>query len=548
MEKFAGYGFNKSHSAAYAVLSYQTAWLKAHHPAAFMAAVLSSDMDKTDKVVTLIDECARMGLTVEPPDVNASQFMFTVSGPTAIRYGLGAIKGVGQAAVENMIAERTAARAASAACATSAAASISSRSNRRVLEALIRAGALDSLGANRATLMHQLPAAMQAAEQHSRAQAAGQATCSGSPHRPRPPRRSPRTRASPARRCRSGARRCGSPASARRSACTSPATRSPSTSASSGRSSAAASPTSAAREPVGGGEGGWRGPGKNVTVAGLVLEIRKRGNRNSFVLDDRSGRIEVTLFEDVLPAVPRADRARRDPGGRGQPALRRLRRRLAHRREAHHRHRAGARTVRASAGAALARAPRTATAARLVSALEQALRPSRGGRCAVAIRYAGDGGERQRAARRGVVRAAVAGPDRAARPAGRSRRRRAGVRAPAGRGQGLGDSGRGKHDGSDRQCRGERSRSRVGIHPRGRRQRRRDSATCGASPYQASEGGGAAFVLVYVALTLLLGIPLMLAEFGIGRRGQRAPIGSLRKLAGRGWGRLGYLFVRRRDC
>ncbi len=74
MEKFAGYGFNKSHSAAYALLSYQTAWLKAHYPAAFMAAVLSSDMDKTDKVVTLIDECASMGLEVEPPDVNESAY------------------------------------------------------------------------------------------------------------------------------------------------------------------------------------------------------------------------------------------------------------------------------------------------------------------------------------------------------------------------------------------------------------------------------------------------------------------------------------------
>ena len=80
MEKFAGYGFNKSHSAAYAVLSYQTAWLKAHYPAAFMAAVLSADMDKTDKVVTLIDECNRHGASRSmPPDVNASQYMFTVS-------------------------------------------------------------------------------------------------------------------------------------------------------------------------------------------------------------------------------------------------------------------------------------------------------------------------------------------------------------------------------------------------------------------------------------------------------------------------------------
>ena len=96
MEKFAGYGFNKSHSAAYAVLSYQTAWLKAHYPAAFMAAVLSADMDRTDKVVTLIDECQRMALDVEPPDVNASQYMFTVSGPRSIRYGLGADQGRGR--------------------------------------------------------------------------------------------------------------------------------------------------------------------------------------------------------------------------------------------------------------------------------------------------------------------------------------------------------------------------------------------------------------------------------------------------------------------
>ncbi len=97
MEKFAGYGFNKSHSAAYAVLSYQTAWLKARYPAAFMAAVLSSDMDHTDKIVTLIDECARMGLDVAPPDVNTSEYAFSVSGSKSIRYGLGAIKGVGQA-------------------------------------------------------------------------------------------------------------------------------------------------------------------------------------------------------------------------------------------------------------------------------------------------------------------------------------------------------------------------------------------------------------------------------------------------------------------
>jgi DNA polymerase-3 subunit alpha len=93
IEKFAGYGFNKSHSVAYALLAYQTAWLKAHYPEAFMAAVLSCDMEHTDKVVSFIDECAGLGIEVQPPDVNASSFAFTVAGPGTIRYGLGAIKG-----------------------------------------------------------------------------------------------------------------------------------------------------------------------------------------------------------------------------------------------------------------------------------------------------------------------------------------------------------------------------------------------------------------------------------------------------------------------
>ncbi|HHH47058.1 MAG TPA: DNA polymerase III subunit alpha, partial [Thiotrichales bacterium] len=105
MEKFAGYGFNKSHSAAYALVSYQTAWLKAHYPAAFMAAVLSSDMDNTDKVVTLIDECRDMGLGVVPPDINRSGYRFVAAGGE-ILYGLGAIKGVGQSAIEAMLEAR----------------------------------------------------------------------------------------------------------------------------------------------------------------------------------------------------------------------------------------------------------------------------------------------------------------------------------------------------------------------------------------------------------------------------------------------------------
>jgi len=173
MEKFAGYGFNKSHSAAYALVSYQTLWLKAHYPAAFMAAVLSSDMDSTDKVVTFIEECRAMGLKVEPPHVNRSRFMFTVDGDERILYGLGAIKGVGEGAIADIVDIRE--RDGVYADLFDFCRRVDLRkANRRVLEALIRAGALDELGPNRATLMAQLPLAVKMAEQHSVMQAAGQ--------------------------------------------------------------------------------------------------------------------------------------------------------------------------------------------------------------------------------------------------------------------------------------------------------------------------------------------------------------------------------------
>ncbi|MCW8808996.1 MAG: DNA polymerase III subunit alpha, partial [Rhodanobacter sp.] len=106
MEKFAGYGFNKSHAAAYALVSYQTAWLKAHYPAEFMAATISADMDNTDKVVTFLNESRALGIVVQPPDVNASNYMFVAVEPKTIQYGLGAIKGVGQGACEAIVAER----------------------------------------------------------------------------------------------------------------------------------------------------------------------------------------------------------------------------------------------------------------------------------------------------------------------------------------------------------------------------------------------------------------------------------------------------------
>ena len=173
MEKFAGYGFNKSHSAAYALVSYQTAWLKAHYPAAFMAAVLSADMDNTDKVVTLIEECREMQLKVLPPNVNACQYKFTVKDDETIFYGLGAIKGVGEGAIEGIITSREEDgqfRDLFDFCNRIDL----KKANKRTLEALIRAGALDELGPNRATLMASLDTAVQMAEQQHKNLACGQ--------------------------------------------------------------------------------------------------------------------------------------------------------------------------------------------------------------------------------------------------------------------------------------------------------------------------------------------------------------------------------------
>ena len=221
MEKFAGYGFNKSHSAAYALLSYQTGYLKAHYPAAFMAAVLSADMDHTDKVVTLIQECAEIGLQVKPPDVNHSRYEFAVGGERTIRYGLGAVRGVGRGAVEALIAQRDA-HGPYMSMEDLCRRLDLQKVNRRVLEALIRSGSLDGLGANRATLMQRLPAAMQLGDQNSKAHEAGQNDMFG-------------LVATTARRwscrcerrsCPTGVRRSASRASARRSGCISRVTRS----------------------------------------------------------------------------------------------------------------------------------------------------------------------------------------------------------------------------------------------------------------------------------------------------------------------------------
>jgi len=173
MEKFAGYGFNKSHAAAYALVSYQTAWLKTHYPAEFMAAVLSSDMDNTDKVVNFLGESRALGLTVLPPDIAASGYMFEATDAKTIRYGLGAVKGVGRGAVENLVEARTRGGAFRDLADFCRRVDLQ-KSNKRVLEALILCGSMDALARNRATLMAQLPECMRAAEQAARDALAGQ--------------------------------------------------------------------------------------------------------------------------------------------------------------------------------------------------------------------------------------------------------------------------------------------------------------------------------------------------------------------------------------
>jgi DNA polymerase-3 subunit alpha len=173
MEKFAGYGFNKSHAAAYALVAYQTAWLKAHHGAAFMAAVLSAEMTDTDKVVVLIHDCRRMGIEVRPPAINDCAYRFTVADERIVRYGLGAIKGAGESAIDALIGERESGgpyRDLFDLCRRVD----TRRANRRVLEALIRAGVLDSLGPGRAAMMATLGHALQAAEQQGMNEGAGQ--------------------------------------------------------------------------------------------------------------------------------------------------------------------------------------------------------------------------------------------------------------------------------------------------------------------------------------------------------------------------------------
>ncbi len=286
MEKFAGYGFNKSHSAAYALVAYQTAYLKAHYPAAFMAAVLSADMDHTDKVVTLIKECTDMGLAVLAPDVNESVYEFATFGARSIRYGLGAVRGVGRGAVEALISERSA-RGRFLGLTDLCRRLDLQKVNRRVLEALLRCGSLDGLGENRATLMDRLGEAMQLGDQNNRAHQAGQNDLFGLAAEERAGAPPPRVRAALAEwseavrlageRETLGLYLTGHPL---------------------GRYEAGLAPLVSHRigdlvsdRPLAGLEGVRFGAGRAVTVAGLIDEVKKRGPRVILTLDDRTGRL-----------------------------------------------------------------------------------------------------------------------------------------------------------------------------------------------------------------------------------------------------------------
>lgn len=291
MAHFAGYGFNKSHSAAYALVAYQTLWLKAHYRAAFMAAVLSADMDNTDKVVHLIEECREMQLEVLSPQVNRSGYQFTVDGEDKVVYGLGAIKGVGESAIEGILEARSEGgqyqdlfdfcqRIDLRKC------------NRRVLESLVRAGALDELGSNRATLMVQLPLALKMAEQQHALQAAGQTDLFGMNEPEAPPAMGiipdDVVDWSDDQRLRGEKETLGLFLTGH--------------------------PIDFYEQELKGlvcrigsltlddNQKGY-GRGKEVTVAGLVMAVNKRttqrGMMASVLLDDKTGRIELTLFNET---------------------------------------------------------------------------------------------------------------------------------------------------------------------------------------------------------------------------------------------------------
>ncbi len=316
MEKFAGYGFNKSHAAAYALVSYQTAWLKSHYPAEFMAATISSDMDNTDKAVIFLDEARALKLTVQPPDVNASEYMFVAveadtlshasrKGARTIQYGLGAIKGVGHGVCDSIVAERAHGRYTDLAdfCRRVDPA----RLNRRVLEALILSGALDALAPTRASLMLQLPDAIKAAEQHLRDRQSGQNDMFGAVSDALTPvvhidlpsaREWPLEQLLQGERDTLGHYLSGHPTDpwkdelAQLSTCPL------------GEITDRYQPPKPRKNDNDDGNRFRRGPDTPWTIAGMVTAVRKRGDSDAFVrIEDGSGSIEVSFFGELYQQV-----------------------------------------------------------------------------------------------------------------------------------------------------------------------------------------------------------------------------------------------------
>ena len=288
MEKFAGYGFNKSHSTAYALIACQTAWLKAHFPAAFMAAVLSAEMNDTDKLVLLKDDCLQLGIRIAVPDINVSRFEFTVAGEQSIAYGLGAIKGVGQGVVDHLIAEREA-NGPYTSLLDLCRRVDPQRLNRRVLEALVRSGALGALGENRATLMGAIPNALRFAEHAAHDSAAGQGGlfeeqpgAADFEHLVEPVAEWSARERLAAERESLGLYLTGHPFDDYAEHCVH-FTHGPI------RKLLGALP-----------ENGQFASRKQVTVAGWIMDVRRRRGRVSLVLNDNTERLEVTLFDDVF--------------------------------------------------------------------------------------------------------------------------------------------------------------------------------------------------------------------------------------------------------
>jgi DNA polymerase-3 subunit alpha len=292
METFAGYGFNKSHSAAYALIAYQTAWLKAHYQAAFMAAVLSADMDNTDKIDEIIHECRELRLDVQPPDINRSVHAFTDVDDRSILYGLGAIKGVGHAAIDAIVLEREA---------NGPFTDLSDfcnridhqKANRRAMDVLVRSGALDGLDpdGNRARMLHELPDAVQAAEQYQRDRESGQVDLFGNVGAAVAPRfvdhravrAWTRLQTLQAEKASLGLYLTGHPVELQAEDLA--------------RFTTCFLGQVAKRMPA---ESKGNRRGTPMVLAGLVRAVRRRGNRGGFVsIEDHTGRIETALFDET---------------------------------------------------------------------------------------------------------------------------------------------------------------------------------------------------------------------------------------------------------